>query len=219
MRDENGLYYEYLALSDPVEEDDGWLLYVVDLTRPYNPRGSPPELDAPLEVEAIFLNIRRSRRRPRTRHRRHRRHRRLPRGRGADDAVLVESFESLDRYQSITGASGDTQTTITRADVDNDRGRYAAQISFNYNSFATSAVGLRLRRSPEPLRVLASESFLDAIDADPGDTIPLRLNRQVLSVQITGSFELFPGFYPARGATCSWPTSPPSAERGRASPA
>ena len=82
--------------------------------------------------------------------------------------------------------------------MDNDRGRYAAQISFNYNSFATSAVGLRLRRSPEPLRVLASESFLDTIDAHPGDTIPLRINRQVLSVQIVGAFDLFPGFYPGR---------------------
>lgn len=198
VRDENGLYYEYLAISDPVEEDDGWLLYVVDLTRPYNPRGSPPELDAPLEVEAIFLNIRRFAAAPG----------RVtaviddivayPEGGGADDAVLIEPFESLDRYQSITGASGDTQTTITRADVDNDRGRYAAQISFNYNSFATSAVGLRLRRSPEPLRVLASESFLDTIDAHPGDTIPLRINRQVLSVQIVGAFDLFPGFYPGR---------------------
>ncbi|MYA53327.1 MAG: ABC transporter permease, partial [Dehalococcoidia bacterium] len=198
VRDENGLYYEYLAFSDPVEEDDGWLLYVVDLTRPYNPRGSPPELDAPLEVEAVFLNIRRFAAAPG----------RVtaviddivayPEGGGADDAVLIEPFESLDRYQSITGASGDTQTTITRADVDNDRGRYAAQISFNYNSFATSAVGLRLRRSPEPLRVLASESFLDTIDAHPGDTIPLRINRQVLSVQIVGAFDLFPGFYPGR---------------------
>ncbi|MXZ89706.1 MAG: ABC transporter permease, partial [Dehalococcoidia bacterium] len=164
----------------------------------YNPRGSPPELDAPLEVEAVFLNIRRFAAAPG----------RVtaviddivayPEGGGADDAVLIEPFESLDRYQSITGASGDTQTTITRADVDNDRGRYAAQISFNYNSFATSAVGLRLRRSPEPLRVLASESFLDTIDAHPGDTIPLRINRQVLSVQIVGTFDLFPGFYPGR---------------------
>ncbi len=196
VRDESGLYYEYLAISDPVAEDDGWLLYVVDLTRPFNPRGSPPALDAPLEVESIFLSIRRFAAAPG----------RVtgvidhlvayPAGGGEEDAVLIEPFESLDRYQSITGASGDRQTTITRAEVDNDRGRYAAQISFNYDSFATSAVGLRLRRSPEPLPVLASESFLDAIAADPGDTIPVRINRQVLSVRIAGAFELFPGFYP-----------------------
>ena len=211
VRDENGLYYEYLALSDPVEEDDGWLLYVVDLTRPYNPRGSPPELDAPLEVEAIFLNIRRFAAAPG----------RVtaviddivayPEGGGADDAVLVESFESLDRYQSITGASGDTQTTITRADVDNDRGRYAAQISFNYNSFATSAVGLRLRRSPEPLRVLASESFLDAIDADPGDTIPLRRQPPGAQRPDHGLVRAVPGLLPR-------PAEPPARGRPRHPP-
>ena len=196
VRDENGFYYEYLALADAVDEDDGWLLFVIDLTRPITPRNSPPDLDSPLEVESIFLNIRRFAAAPG----------RVtaivdhlvayPEGGGPDDAVLIEPFETLDRYQSITGASGSAQTTITRAEVDNERGRYAVQITFNYNSFATSAVGLRLRRSPDPLRVLASESFLDAIGAHPGDTIPVRINRQVLSVAVVGAFDLFPGFYP-----------------------
>ena len=196
VRDENGLLYEYLFFADPVDEDDGWLLYVVDLTRPFSPRNSPPDLDTTLEVESIFINIRRFAAAPG----------RVtavlddlvayPEGGDRDDAVVIEPFESLDRYQSITGASGSAETTITRADVGNDRGRYAAQVSFNYDNFSTSAVGLRLRRSPEPLRILVSESFLDAIGGSTGDTIPLRVNRQVLQARITGAFELFPGFYP-----------------------
>ena len=196
LRDENGLHFEYLFVSDPVEEDDGWLLYVVDLTRPFNPRDRPPDLDATLEIESVFLSVRRFAAAPG----------RVtalvddivayPEGGGADDAVVIEPFESLDRYQSITGASGAAETTVTRADIDNDRGRYAVQISFNYDSFSVTAVGLRLRRSPAPLRVLASESFLEAIEASPGDTIPVRVNRQLLKVKITGAFKLFPGFYP-----------------------
>ena len=183
-------------MSDPVEEDDGWLLYVVDLTRPFNPRNSPPDLDGELEVESVFISVRRFAAAPG----------RVtavlddlvayPEGGGAGDATVIEPFESLDRYQSITGASGAAQTTITRAEVGNDRGRYAAQVSFNYDSFSVTAVGLRLRRSPEPLPVLASESFLEASGAAPGDTFPLRVNRQVLTARIAGSFELFPGYYP-----------------------
>ena len=196
VRDDNGLLYEYLFVSDPVEEDDGWLLYVVDLTRPFNPRNSPPELSGDLEVESIFLSVRRFAAAPG----------RVtavldnlvayPEGGDRDDAVTIEPFESLDRYQSITGASGTAQTTITRAEVGNDRGRYAAQVSFNYDSFSVTAVGLRLRRSPEPLPVIASESFLDATGVAPGDTFPLRVNRQVLTARVAGSFELFPGYYP-----------------------
>ena len=163
---------------------------------PSPPRNTPPDLEGALEVESIFINIRRFAAAPG----------RVtavlddliayPEGGDRGDGVVIEPFESLERYQSITGASGAAETTITRADVGNDRGRYAAQVSFNYDNFSTSAVGLRLRRSPEPLRVLVSESFLEAIDGGPGDTIPVRVNRQVLQARITGSFELFPGFYP-----------------------
>ncbi len=196
VRDENGRLFEYLFVSEAIDEDDGWLLYVVDLTRPFNPRNRPPDLDAPLEVESIFLSIRRFAAAPG----------RVaaviddllayPEGGGRDDAVVIEDFESLDRYESITGASGSAETTVTRADVDASGGRYAAQITFNYDNSATSAVGLRLRRSPEPLRVLASESFLQESGTAPGDTFRLRVNRQVIEAEITGSFSLFPGFYP-----------------------
>ena len=196
LRDESGRLYEYLFVSDAVDEDDGWLLYVADLARPFNPRNSPPDLDAPLEVESIFLSIRRFAAAPG----------RVaaviddlvvyPEGGGRDDASVIEDFEALDRYESITGASGAAETTVTRADVDASGGRYAAQITFNYDNSATSAVGLRLRRSPEPLRVLASESFLAETGASPGDTFRLRVNRQTIEAEITGSFSLFPGFFP-----------------------
>ena len=197
LRDGDGALYEYLSFADPVATDGDWLLYVVDLAYPSSPRESPPAPDATLEVESVFLSVRRFAAAPG----------RVtatldhlvayPEGGGPDDAVLVEPFESLERYESITGASGAAQTTIARAEVDNARGRYALQITFTYDNSAVSAVGLRLRRSPAPLRVLASESFLEAIGARAGDRIPLRVNRQILTAEIAGAFALFPTFYPA----------------------
>ncbi len=197
LRDSHGQIYEYRALPDPVQKDGEWLLYIFDLSRPYMPRDNPPALDTPLEVESFFLSIRRFAAAPG----------RIsavvdhlvayPEGGEAEDAVVVESFESLDRYQSITGAAGTSQATVTRAEVGGERGQYAAQISFNYDSFTTSAVGIRLRRPSEPLPILASESFLNAIDATLGEKIPLRVNRQMLTAEITGVFKLFPGFYPS----------------------
>ncbi len=196
IRDERGLLYEYISVQEPVAEEDGWLLYVFDLRQPSSPRGSPPTLDRPLEIESVFLSVRRFAAAPG----------RVtalfddltawPEGGGRDDGSVIEPFETLDRYDSITGASGATQTSITRAEVTNERGRYAAQVTFTYDTFAASAVGLRLRRSAAPLRVLASESFLEAAGVGTGDLIPLRINRQVLTAQVAGAFEFFPGFFP-----------------------
>ena len=201
LRDGRGLFYEYIFFGDAVaEDDDGWLLYVLDLEQPLTPRDRPPRLDQPLEVESVFLSVRRLAAAP---------------GRvtallddiiayppeafeeqDIDGGTVVETFESLDRYQSITGASAANETTITRAEIPSDRGQYAAQVTFTYDAFAPSAVGVRLRRSSAPLRVLASEGFLEATGTGVGDVLAFRLNRQTVNLEVVGQFELFPGFFP-----------------------
>ena len=200
LRDGRGLLYEYVFFNDAVVEEDGWLLYILDLAVPPTPRDQPPRLDQPLELESVFLSVRRFAAAP---------------GRVTallddviaypaevieagdfDGGTVVETFESLDNYQSITGASASTETTITRAEIPTDRGEFAAQVTFTYDNFAPSAVGLRLLRSSAPLRVLASESFLEATETSVGDVLPFRLNRQAVSLEVVGKFELFPGFFP-----------------------
>ena len=76
---------------------------------------------------------------------------------------------------------------------------------------------------PKALPVLASDSFLDAVDASVGDTLPLALSAGTRSVEIVGSFHRFPTLDPGDPAVVadlptfsrapSPPTSPPSSPR------
>ena len=197
LRDGGGLLYEYIFPPAAAAEDaDGWSLYVVDLARPVSPRDRAPDLTQPLALESVFLGVRRFAAAPG----------RVtallddvlawPAGAAREDAVTVEPFESLDRYESITGASGAAETAIARARVERDGGGHAARIAFTYDGFTAGAVGLRLRRPATPLPVLASRSFLDATGLGEGDAFPLRVNRQVIEGRVAGSFGLFPGFWP-----------------------
>ena len=197
LRDEHGLLYEYVFAREAVEEDaGGWRLYVTDLARPALPRDRAPDLAGALELESIFLVVRRFAAAPG-------RATALlddvlawPAGAAREAAVLVEPFESLDRYESITGASGAAETTVARARVERSGGGEAARIAFTYDGFAAGAVGLRLRRPAAPLPVLASRSFLDAAGLAAGDAFPLRVNRQTIGARVAGDFSLFPGFRP-----------------------
>lgn len=197
LRDGGGLLYEYVfPPAAAAEGADGWRLYVVDLARPASPRDRAPDLAGTLELESVFLGVRRFAAAPG----------RVtalldavlawPAGAAREDAVTVESFDSLERYESITGASGAAETAIARARVGRDGGGHAARIAFTYDGFTAGAVGLRLRRPAEPLPVLASRSFLDATGLGEGDAFPLRVNRQVIEGRVAGSFALFPGFWP-----------------------
>ena len=51
-------------------------------------------------------------------------------------------------------------------------------------------------RLPETMPVVASDSFLDAVDASVGDTLPLALSAGTRKVEIVGSFHRFPTLAP-----------------------
>ena len=63
---------------------------------------------------------------------------------------------------------------------------------------STAQVVLRPGRDtlPKAMPVLASDSFLDAVDASVGDTLPLALSAGTRSVEIVGSFHRFPTLGP-----------------------
>jgi hypothetical protein len=63
---------------------------------------------------------------------------------------------------------------------------------------STAQIVLRPGRDtlPKTIPVLASDSFLDAVDASVGDTLPLALSAGTRSVEIVGSFHRFPTLAP-----------------------
>ena len=63
---------------------------------------------------------------------------------------------------------------------------------------STAQIVLRPGRDtlPKAMPVLASDSFLDAVDASVGDTLPLALSAGTRSVEIVGSFHRFPTLAP-----------------------
>ena len=203
IEDDRGVLWEYLLFSDPAAEEpsDGWRLYVTDLAQPWQPRNAVPNLDQPRTLDAVFLSLRRLAAEsgrvtavfddvlalpddfPAT-------------GR-LDGATVLEDFEALDRYESITAADAQGEASLIRAETDTERGEYAAQVTFTYESFASQPiVGVRVRRPATPLPVLASEDFLRATETHVGDTLTFTINRQRVSVLVVDDFELFPGYLP-----------------------
>ena len=63
---------------------------------------------------------------------------------------------------------------------------------------STARIVLRPGRDtlPKTMPVLASDSFLDAVDASVGDTLPLALSAGTRNVEIVGSFHRFPTLAP-----------------------
>lgn len=59
-------------------------------------------------------------------------------------------------------------------------------------------VGIRLAGESGPLNALVSTTFLREQDKKVGDTIVAYVNRQYVDLRIAGSFDLFPGYDPAK---------------------
>lgn len=115
-----------------------------------------------------------------------------------EDGVVLEPFESLDRYELINGISQVVdQGALSLLPVDNARGANAARFAFTYAPGISPVVGLRLISPPDPIPIAVSESFLDATDdVSVGDQLVMRINSQLVDVVIVDKFTNFPGFYP-----------------------
>ena len=116
----------------------------------------------------------------------------------SDGGTVLETFESLDRYEIIIGISQAVdQGGLSLIEVNNERGEFAARFTFTYGQGISPIVGLRLASPSEALPIAVSESFLEATeDVGVGDELLMRINSQYVRTVIVETFELFPGFYP-----------------------
>lgn len=205
--DADGIYWEYRmgSFAPPI---GGWYFYVTDLERPAPAARSRerPDLSRPLTFDAVYVRIGGA-----------------PVTAGAagiafddlqyfagdelpeewngagfgDDAVVIEPFESLDPFETITGISVRSDPgALTRVATDNDRGQFAAGMAFTYETGVSPIIGLRIRRPEAPLPLVVSDSFLDATGIEKGVPFTVRINRQYLDAVVVDDFKLFPGFDP-----------------------
>ena len=109
----------------------------------------------------------------------------------------VDDFESLDRYELLTGQSAQPpDSTISRAETQPHGGRYSAQLTFTRQRSGQPLHGLRARDADAPLAVLASDTFLKQARKKAGDEVQLYVNRQYVTATIAGRFKLFPTYKP-----------------------
>ncbi|GAB4329248.1 MAG: ABC transporter permease [Dehalococcoidia bacterium] len=205
--DADGVYWEYRmgTFAPPI---GGWYFYVTDLERPAPAARyrESPDLSRPLTFDAVYVRIGGV---PVTAG---------PAGVAFDDlqyfagdqlpeewdgagfgedGVVIEPFESLDPFETITGVSVRADPgALSRVATNNDRGEFAAGMAFTYEAGVSPIIGLRIRRPEAPLPLLASTSFLKATGIEKGVPITIRINRQYLDAVVVDDFQLFPGFDP-----------------------
>lgn len=118
------------------------------------------------------------------------------------EGVVLEPFESLDRYELINGVSPVVdQGSLSLLPVNNARGQNVARFAFTYAPGISPVIGMRLISPPDPIPVAVSESFLEATgDLSVGDQLVMRINSQLVDVVIVAQFANFPGFYPSQNS-------------------
>ena len=210
LRDASGLMWEYTLDSAPQSSPDGWRFFVADLARPTQLRFNPAmefSLSTPKELESVY--VRATGTAPQVPVRvsvlvddlQVTSDAKLPEdvfATGFADGQVIEPFDSIDRYELISGSSIGDPGGISFADDLGRDGTTAARIAFTRGRGSAPLFGLRLRRAPGPLPILAADSFLSSGDTRVGDEVTLYINRQYVQAKIVGSFALFPGHDPKR---------------------
>jgi hypothetical protein len=107
---------------------------------------------------------------------------------GFDYSYLAPTVERVTTHEGSLLAVGGTGSTATGP---------PPQFGFGQER-STAQLVLRPGRDtlPKTMPVLASDSFLDAVDASVGDTLPLALSAGTRNVEIVGSFHRFPTLAP-----------------------
>ena len=218
----DGRYWEYYLV--PLSEEagpGGYKIYAADLTKPWQPRESPPGAETELFLDAIFVAYGRysfipanatatfddltvigegwDREIPTFQ-------RRSFRGSNSTgqkeyipltQGTIIETFDDLEHYESIPSQYGETPP-LTRIESGRANNNYAAQIAFEFNPASDRVAGIRVRRPHSELPVLVSKTFLQENKLREGDVTQIRINRHLLNINVVGSFDLFPGFDPTK---------------------
>ena len=112
-----------------------------------------------------------------------------------DDGVVVEDFESLERWTPVFEA-----TATGRPDRFNAEralavsGESAAR--YTWERSLQTARGIRIAGDDLPLAVVANQTFLDEAELRIGDEVLVFASQGPILVRIAGAFDLFPTFDP-----------------------
>ncbi len=118
---------------------------------------------------------------------------------GLPAPVLIEGFETLDRWEMLGGLSAQPSTgSLNRSAVRTHGGEAAAQLAFERRRGLQVTYGFRVREEARPVPVLVSETFLAAAKKRVGDELLFYVDRHYLTVRVAGSFELFPTYTPTK---------------------
>jgi ABC-type lipoprotein release transport system permease subunit len=207
LRDPDGTFWDYTLTPTVAEVSNEWRFFVADLTQPAQARfgrgatysmATPKELDAiyvrsvglapPVAERAIVLvdEVQVSAAAAVT----------PDLGNTVADWVVIEPFESFERYELIVGqARADAGAVSFAPDAGRDGGN-AARIAFGRGPGQGPLFGFRVARPDVPLPVLAEGRFLELAGLGRGDVLSLYVNRQYVDARIVGSFDYFPGHVP-----------------------
>ena len=115
-----------------------------------------------------------------------------------DDGVVVEDFESLERWAPVFEA-----TATGRADRFNAErdlvvsGGSAAR--YTWERSLQTPRGIRIAGDGLPLAVIANQAFLDEAELRVGDEVLVFATQGIMPIRIAGAFDLFPTFDPREG--------------------
>ena len=121
-----------------------------------------------------------------------------PLGEPFEDGVVVEDFESLERWAPVFEASATGRADRFNAERELVRsGLAAARYTWERNLQVPR--GISLAGDGLPLAVIANQVFLDEAELRVGDEVQVFATQGPMLVRIEGAFDLFPTFDPRDG--------------------
>jgi hypothetical protein len=202
LQEPSGQLWEFRLFPFTEPDDMGWQFFVADLANPFRPiEGETPDISQPRQLDAVFLrlagvpgssqrhtiifdDLQASNDPP-------------PEGKPFTDPIIIEDFRSADQYVTIAGVSSVREPGVFSAvEVFGRPDSSGVRLDFNYEQGGITLYGFRPRSAEQTLKVLASQTFLDAGGLSVGDAILLFVNRQYVQAEIVGDFDYFPTWDP-----------------------
>ena len=115
-----------------------------------------------------------------------------------DNGVVVEDFESLERWTPVFEATATGRPDRFNAERDLVvSGENAARYTWERSLQTTR--GIRIAGDDLPLAVIANQAFLNEAELHLGDEVLVFASQGPMPVRIAGAFDLFPTFDPRQG--------------------